>query len=100
LVAACWASAKANAATNAEALLKMLLNNTEQLIHAEHPCAGQQTPLGAGSGGAQEGDVASPGGDMIDVVAGRERVGGLLDVSTVERDWSVSSATTARRRTS
>jgi len=30
---------QANAATNAEALLKMLLNNTEQLIHAEHPCA-------------------------------------------------------------
>lgn len=37
LLAACWASAKASAATNAEALLKMLLNNTEQLIHAEHP---------------------------------------------------------------
>ncbi len=37
LLAACWASAKANAATNAEALLKMLLNNTEQLIHTEHP---------------------------------------------------------------
>jgi len=51
LVAACWASAKANAATNAEALLKMLLNNTEQLIHAEHPYAGQRPPLGAGSGG-------------------------------------------------
>ncbi len=37
LLAACWASAKASAATNAEALLKMLLNNTEQLSHAEHP---------------------------------------------------------------
>lgn len=37
LLAACSASAKACAAANAEALLKMLLNNTEQLIHAEHP---------------------------------------------------------------
>lgn len=37
LLAACMAAAKASAATNAEALLKMLLNNTEQLIHAEHP---------------------------------------------------------------
>lgn len=32
LLAACWASAKASAASNAETLLKMLLNNTEQLI--------------------------------------------------------------------
>jgi len=37
LLAACWASAKATGAANAEALLKMLLNNTEQLIHPEHP---------------------------------------------------------------
>jgi len=37
LIAACWANTKANAASNAEALLKMLLHNTEQLIHPEHP---------------------------------------------------------------
>lgn len=37
LLAACWAAAKASAASNAEALFRMLLNNTEQLIHAEHP---------------------------------------------------------------
>lgn len=37
LLAACWAASKATAAANAEALFKMLLNNTEQLIHVEHP---------------------------------------------------------------
>ncbi|NKX93210.1 DUF262 domain-containing protein [Sanguibacter hominis ATCC BAA-789] len=37
LIAACRGAAKANGATNAEALLNMLLNNTEQLIHPEHP---------------------------------------------------------------
>src|SRR5674476_1471890 len=37
LLLACWATARASAATNAEALFKMLINNTEQLIHAEHP---------------------------------------------------------------
>ncbi|WP_165956789.1 DUF262 domain-containing protein [Kribbella antibiotica] len=37
LIAGCWAAAKASAAHNAEVLLKMLLNNTEQLIHVEHP---------------------------------------------------------------
>jgi Protein of unknown function DUF262/Protein of unknown function (DUF1524) len=37
LLLACWATARASAATNAEALFKMLINNTEQLIHPEHP---------------------------------------------------------------
>ena len=37
LLAACRAAAKASGASNAEQLIKMLLNNTEQLIHPEHP---------------------------------------------------------------
>lgn len=37
LLASCRAAARAIAAANAEQLIKMLLNNTEQLIHAEHP---------------------------------------------------------------
>lgn len=37
LFAASWAAAKANGAANAEALLRMLIHNTEQLIHLEHP---------------------------------------------------------------
>jgi hypothetical protein len=37
LLTACRAAAKASGASNAEQLIKMLLNNTEQLIHPEHP---------------------------------------------------------------
>ncbi len=37
LLAACRAAAKASGASNAEQLIRMLLNNTEQLIHPEHP---------------------------------------------------------------
>ncbi len=37
LIAACWANATAAGASNAEVLLKLLLHNTEQLIHPEHP---------------------------------------------------------------
>ncbi|WP_249412365.1 DUF262 domain-containing protein [Micromonospora endophytica] len=37
LLAACWAAAKTHAADNAEALLKLFLHNTEQLVHPNHP---------------------------------------------------------------
>ena len=37
LLTSAWAAAKRGGAGNAEALLRMFLNNTEQLIHPEHP---------------------------------------------------------------
>ncbi|MEV4384131.1 DUF262 domain-containing protein [Micromonospora sp. NPDC049580] len=37
LLAACWVAAREHGAENAEGLLKLLLNNTEQLIHKQHP---------------------------------------------------------------
>ncbi|MEU9738464.1 DUF262 domain-containing protein [Micromonospora chersina] len=37
LLVACWAAAREHGAENAEGLLKLLLNNTEQLVHKQHP---------------------------------------------------------------
>lgn len=37
LLAACRGAARSHSASNAEALFSMLMNNTEQLIHPEHP---------------------------------------------------------------